>query len=137
MSNSHTKKKEDTACGFCSKKRRVLNISELQEGQHICVPGVAKLTYKEKNRSLKAQYFHHAIIKEIKQRNDYQVTFDLIHYSDVRGFKKGSILIKEDKRDLKYDEIYIVEYRYKKYSFKEIVKRAVHEAREVEKKGEK
>ncbi|XP_053388730.1 uncharacterized protein LOC128551834 [Mercenaria mercenaria] len=111
-------------CGFCSKKRRVLNAFELKIGQHISEPGRNKLKYKERKHVLKANYFHHAIIADIKHRTDYEATLVLIHYADVRGFKNGSIQKKEEKRNLKHDEIYTIEYNYSKYTPKEIVRRA-------------
>ncbi|XP_060594669.1 uncharacterized protein LOC132749018 [Ruditapes philippinarum] len=129
MGNSARKTKENTGCGNCSEIRRVLNVSELQIGQHICEPGRKKCTYKENRHSLKAQYFHHAIIGEIKHRNDYKVRLVLIHYANVIGLKQGSIKITEEERDLKHDEIYIVKYTYPKYSPREIVQRAKKETK--------
>ncbi|KAK3576355.1 hypothetical protein CHS0354_039292 [Potamilus streckersoni] len=112
----------DRSCADCSKARRVEDLSSLQRGQHISIPGEhSSYFFKSLGKRISA-YRHHAIVKEIVHISGQTAEVILIHFSK----KDNVIKVREQKQtfNLQYDELYMIEYQYPMYDPNTIVQRA-------------
>ncbi|KAL3883607.1 hypothetical protein ACJMK2_029853 [Sinanodonta woodiana] len=112
----------DRWCSECSKARRVEDMSSLQRGQHISMPGEHSSYFFKPLGKRIAAYRHHAIVKEIVQRSFQTAEVILIHFSKEDNVVK--VCEQKMSFNLQYDELYIIEYQYSRYDPDTIVQRA-------------
>ncbi|XP_052785655.1 uncharacterized protein LOC128221205 [Mya arenaria] len=101
------------ACSLCANRTRVLNVSQLEKGQHISMPGKYGKLYE-----------HHAIVIDVKSTSGTQVLLELIHFRRDEKDKIIKITKNEQTYDLGFNQLYITQYGHRRHSRKDIVKRA-------------
>ena len=121
--NTKTKAK---ACTDCSTKKMVTDVTCLKKGQHISFSGAKAKFYIGFLQKQVKLYSHHAIVKQVLSCTGQKVKLVLIHFwtKDDEGL---AIRETEETFDLKFDELYIVEYTHPRYLPDEIVLRAERE----------
>ena len=123
-------KTEPKSCTYCSIKRRVEDVKFLKKGQHISISGEKCKFYLEFSQKQVKLYSHHAIVKEVVSCSDQCVKLVLIHFWRDEN-KALAIRETTETFDLKFDELYIIEYLQPRYTPDEIVLRAEKEKEET------
>lgn len=113
-------------CADCSAKKRVSDVTCLRKGQHISMSGKHATFYAAPFQKQIKLYCHHAIVKRVESCSGQRVKVVLIHFT-TNDKEKAAIRETVETFDLKYDEIYIHEYKNPKHSPDEIVHRAEQE----------
>lgn len=119
-------KTKTKSCADCSAKTRVSDATCLRKGQHISISGKHATFYAAPFQKQIKLYSHHAIVKRIESCSGQRVKVVLIHFT-TKDHEKPAICETVETFDLKYDEIYILEYKNPKHSPDEIVLRAEKE----------
>lgn len=99
-------------CPFCTEKKRLLSFRNLKKGSHICFNG-NKFKINIKKRQL-ALYTHHAIVVEVGVVSDSEAKLTLIHFTSTPFSKEIKIRKTIEVKNLLYDEIMVVHYKYPK-----------------------
>ena len=112
----------DVKCTFCTTLVRVEHFSDLKPGDHICMGGQRIMVNVKKHQL--SLYKHHAIVKDIEQVDNSSALLTMVHFTPT--VNDSDILVREtkDKKDLHYDEIYLVRYRHGTHPVDVILKRA-------------
>ncbi|XP_052790471.1 uncharacterized protein LOC128224595 [Mya arenaria] len=116
---------EQGTCYHCSEETKVINTSMLKRGQHITVPGEKTLEITNKIRTVIPNfpflYKHHAIIAKVNDENRYKVRLEIIQVdkSDTHHVTKDEVYY-----DLRYDDIWIVNYLRVQRSSEEVAQAA-------------
>ena len=119
-------KTETKSCTDCLIKKRVEDVKCLRKGQHISISGEKCKFYLEFLQKQVKLYSHHAIVKQVVSCSDQRVQLVLLHFW-INENKELAIRETVETFDLKFDELYIIEYIQPRYTPDEIVLRAEKE----------
>jgi hypothetical protein len=114
---------EQRSCLNCVTHARITSTTTFKAGQHIAQLGLYGRTHIKFLRKQVSPYDHHMIVKNVERVSKNKAELKLIHFMESKT-KTIEITESTETFDLRYDELYLVEYRFLPYPPEEIIKRA-------------